>query len=169
MRGKDVVNQCRPNSFHLVGSDARSHSASADRDPALDLTICHALSQRHDVIGIVIFRSQTGRAKVQNLMSGLTQPFGQFFLQGKPCMIRGNSDTHYFASLFLFTSSMARSQMCSTVKPYSRITTSPGAEAPKRSTPITSLSSPAYLHQPWLAPASTASRARTKGGRTDSR
>src|SRR5665213_56572 len=35
-----------------------------------------------------------------------------------------------------------------TVKPNSRIITSPGADAPKRSMPITSPWSPTYLHQP---------------------
>src|SRR6202040_3727824 len=45
----------------------------------------------------------------------------------------------------------------STVKPYSRITTSPGAEAPKRSTPRVGMGGPTYESQPSVTPASMTS------------
>jgi hypothetical protein len=84
VRGKGVVNQCRPCSFHLVGSDARSHSASADRHSALHLARRHVSSQGHDVIGIIVFQSQTGRAKVNDLVSRLTQRLVNCFFKANP-------------------------------------------------------------------------------------
>src|SRR6185437_10258770 len=109
VRGKDVVNQCRPHSLHLISCDAGSDSASADSHPALDLATRHALSQRHDVIRVVVFRSQIGRAEVPDFVPSLAQCFGQLFLQTKSGMIRCNPDTHQFGSPSLRHTSTASS------------------------------------------------------------
>lgn len=63
----------------------------------------------------------------------------------------------------------ARAATSSAVKPSSRITRSPGADAPKRSSPSTSPCGPATPCQPRRAPASTTTRAVSVEGRIDSR
>src|SRR4029077_20750278 len=52
----------------------------------------------------------------------------------------------------------ANATTCSAVNPYSRITTSPGADAPYRSTPIEPPPSPTYFCHPRVTPASIDSR-----------
>jgi hypothetical protein len=63
----------------------------------------------------------------------------------------------------------ARAATFSALKPSSRMTTSPGADAPKRSSPTTSPAGPAIDSQPSIAPASTVTRAADSGGSTRSR
>ncbi len=58
----------------------------------------------------------------------------------------------YFSSSFV-----ARAYTLSALKPSSFSTVGPGADAPKRSSPITSPCRPTHFHQPSGAPASTAS------------
>src|SRR5205807_1756565 len=65
--------------------------------------------------------------------------------------------------------SLAAPATRSTVKPNSRITTGPGADAPKRRTPMIAPSGPAYRSHPIGDPASTVTLARTDGGRIASR
>jgi len=68
------------------------------------------------------------------------------------------------------TTSAAFAATFSALKPYFSITTLSGAEAPKRSWMATIVpNGPAYLSQPSGMPASTATRARTVGGSTESR
>src|SRR5687767_7250900 len=55
---------------------------------------------------------------------------------------------HDEVSLRLPSNARARTQTFSTVRPYSRSISLPGADAPKRSTLSTSPESPTYLRQP---------------------
>lgn len=60
----------------------------------------------------------------------------------------------------------ARAIAFSAVKPSSRMTTPPGADAPNRSMPMISPAGPATDSQPSVAPASTTTRASRSGGST---
>ncbi|AGA21295.1 Permease protein PstA [Bacillus subtilis subsp. subtilis str. BSP1] len=74
--------------------------------------------------------------------------------------------THPLSKAYLLINALTRFTTFGTEKPYSLMMVSPGADAPNRSMPRTSPSSPVYLPHPNDEPISIARRFFTSAGRT---
>src|SRR5262249_332796 len=96
LRREVVVDQRRANASDFVRADRSAHTAAADCDAALDFLSGHRLSQRQDVVGIVIGLAQPMIAEINHLMSRFAEPCVQFFFPSKPALIGSNSNSHTF-------------------------------------------------------------------------
>ena len=91
--GEVVVNQPGADAWK-VGTDRRAHAATADRDAAFHLSLCHRPGEWDDKIRIVVAWCQTMSTKIDHFMSNRAELGDQLLLQTKPTVIGGNSHTH---------------------------------------------------------------------------
>src|SRR5579863_7472607 len=158
VRGVGVMTDAGAHAGNFICRDAHAHARSTDDDAARSHTRFDSLAHLLAEVGVIVFRLADKSSQVDDLMASGGKVFAQLFFERKPGVIRCNdelqrstpSESAYFSSAF------ARAATFSAVNPSSFITVGPGAEAPKRSSPITSPFEPTYFHQPSVAPASTA-------------
>src|SRR5947207_2681272 len=127
MSGVGVTAKRGANSPEFIGCDGCADAAAADEDANLCLTLLNSLADFQRVIGIIV-RSRTNvRAKVDELMSRCAQFFADSFIERITTVVSTDCNSH--ALNFAQSSALARLRTLSRLKPSSRITTSPGAEA----------------------------------------
>src|SRR5262249_3973786 len=160
-RGEGVVAHRRAGARDLAGRHRRADAAAAEDDAAV-------AASGHDRLGDlaredgIVGRLRREGAEVLDRMAQLSGEMDALLLEGEAGVIAAPGQLP-------LSSPFARSTTWSTVKPSFFITTSPGAEAPKRSRPIEPPRSPTYFCQPSVTPASIESRAPAACGRTSSR
>src|SRR6185503_5009557 len=98
---------------------------------------------------------------------GVLAHLSSFLGDGRPLTDHRRRSTVYGRRSFI--DSRAAATTFSTVKPKCLSSSFNGADAPKSRRATIRPSMPTYRRQPRLVPASTATRARTDGGRTDAR
>src|ERR1019366_1343912 len=170
--GVVVVAKPGANSVHLVRRHRSPHPTPTDQDASFAALIQHSCSKLDRAVRIMIRHIAVVRAEIDDLVAELLQFGDHDFVQGDPGVVGGNSNSHraYFFSAFaepaLFIDSFACFTTFSTVKPKCFNKFLIGAEAPKSERAMMAPSIPTYSRQPRSVPASTATRARTLGGKT---
>ena len=94
VRGKGFMDQAGADPWDLVRGDADSDSAPANGDTAIHPAICNGPGQGDREVRIVIIRLQAVVAKIDDMMAGLAQEYGQLLLQLEAPMIRRDADGH---------------------------------------------------------------------------
>src|SRR5574340_1506536 len=121
-----------PYSYYLVCSYRRTYPAPADGYPPFNLPTGNCLCHRYDKIWIIIAGVKGVGAEVNDVEPGLPQLSCQLFLYSKSAVVCGDADAHPLTHSHL-SNVATRLNIFSTVKPYSLIIVSPGADAPNRS------------------------------------
>src|SRR5664279_5457591 len=144
VRGVVVMTHRCADVRHLVGGDADPYAAAAYQNPTLSLTRLQRFANGFGKIRI-IRRLGVVCAQVGDVVTTTFELRPHLFFQRKSRMISGNDKLHTLPlcriGYFLFASSIslrAWVATLSTLKPRCSSATGPGADAPKRSRPITS-------------------------------
>src|SRR6185437_12966460 len=151
------------------GRHIHAHAAATDQNAPLGTARNQRAPHRFGKVR-VIRRLCIVSAKVNHLMPQALQISANFLLQSEPRVVCSDDQPHRALPVSSgcdfrarSTSALARLATLSAPKPSSSRTFFPGAEAPKRSSPITSPCRPTYFHHPNAAPASTASFGKWSG------
>src|SRR5580700_1448319 len=161
-----IVAHAGADAGHFVGGNANADAAAADEDAAFGAS---QLESAADSLGEISIVGGLGveRAKIDDVVTEPLQIATDFLLEGITCVICSDGELHSYFSASAgsdfrarSTSALARATTLSTPKPRFLRTMAPGAEAPKRSRPMTSPWRPTCFHQPSVAPASMASLGR---------
>jgi hypothetical protein len=100
LRRKMIVKETGADAVCFVRANRRAGAAAADRHAAIHLAGHDRLTERDNVVGIVVVGIQAVRAEIHDFVSRRPDAGDQFFLQSKPTMIGGNSYAHEILSLF---------------------------------------------------------------------
>jgi hypothetical protein len=90
-----VLDQGGAHASDLVGANAGTDAAAANRDAAIHPPRRHGARERDHEIGIVVVRVKVKGTKVDDLMPSGPKPSGYFLLQGEPTVIGGNPNVHH--------------------------------------------------------------------------
>jgi hypothetical protein len=92
--GEMIMDQAGMYSLDLIGTDRSPDTAAADRNTALHLTGHDSMSQRNNVVGIVIVMAKLMGPEVYNLMPGSLKLGYQLFLEFESPMVGCKSYEH---------------------------------------------------------------------------
>jgi len=92
--GEVVVDQCRADSRNFVGADTRSYAAAANRHAAFHFPRHHGFRKRDNEIGIIVAGCPNVGTEIDDFVSVRTNSCDYLFLQTKPAVIGGDSNTH---------------------------------------------------------------------------
>src|SRR6266481_6244857 len=89
-----ILNEARPNTLDLVGTDRRPDAATTNRHAAVNLSRRHRLRERDDKVGIIVVRLRSVRTEIYNLITGCAYLDKQSLFQIEPAMIGSDANTH---------------------------------------------------------------------------
>src|SRR5215210_8219344 len=157
VRGVRVVADRGADPGDLAGRDGGADPRAADEDAAFGVPADHRVAELARLVRVVDPLCIRVRTEVDGLVPERVQLLQHPLAQLDAAMVERDGDPHATRS----SSAAARAATFSGVKPRFRSTSSPGAEAPKRSIATDAPASPIHRSQPCEIPASTESRART--------